>query len=416
VIRNNNLNCIRILKCAFFVSKEEMIKQDLMSASERLPYLFSRYSKNQIIIQSITFLYDRFRSTFFLTAFVANIFFRKKFSFHSLCGSVIIVDHSSRKFKNKFSLGKKLEKCEIKFNIWKVAPLDLIYLAKIGLLILGKHNNHCPEMIARFLSSVLLFDGYLSDSPYNGTVVNDDLMPEHLSLLCAMAINNKKTSIFRINHALGRIHPPIDYDLIFLQNQRQSKESARASYKTFIANKFTPISVSGLFRLNTIKIGVILPSKVDILNIVRLLSGISCPQNVRFLLKPHPSYFSKRSNYFDDFVKVESKYSISISRVEDIDGFSLEVDVALAGNTSAVMDLLNNGVPVLYTSAIDSAPYDAHRWLRDFSVYELKEPLEIDIDKIYNYYVNYTHRKVDYNASCGNIISIDEALNVMTSA
>ena len=189
----------------------------------------------------------------------------------------------------------------------------------------------------------------------------------------SMAIVASQKNNFETHYVPHGIIPPADYLLLFDYCKFKSAynmnlfEGRMTGESQFIGNKTFPEFDE--LKKGSLVIGVvcsIIPHQQNILKLVRKLKEIG--HSVIF--KTHPNIMGSK-----DFF---NKLNVS-ERLTDC-------DLVLCGNSGHAIKILNQSIPIVYSSDLDYAPYDIYQLVEKGILYELDDVNRLqDCTSFYNH-------------------------------
>ena len=121
-----------------------------------------------------------------------------------------------------------------------------------------------------------------------------------------------------------------------------------------------------------LRVGIIfplLPNKKYIINLINQIKNNF--DSVEIELKKHPNQIGGKN--------------IDLTDVKDVD--SLEYcDFVISGNSGHIIEMINQGIPVIYQEHIDNAPMDIYELAKEELIYSADLIMPIEINKINEFY------------------------------
>ena len=357
------------LKGALFTIADEKNKIKIYSVSKRWRHNYSGYRNGIISLRNIFWFSTCFpRIWIFLSITLRMISLKKSLYVLDQNGN-IVSEHSSYRFSKFYEKSANFNNYYIRLNAFKY-PLLLLKYYIITNKLIKRLGPVCPEILAKYLLGYVFWIGVTrhSGTYFKSITINDDFMPIDIGSLIAFSDNKLKTRVYRINDARGRLVGPIFVDELYCMSEEQKLEFSRSRVSYYIRPTQLNIREIDEFSNVPLIVGIPLPSKFDIIKVLDKISSISFDREVSYVLRLHPS--SKREIYSVKDIIANEGFDILIREAdESIDLFAESVDFCLAGNTSAVKDLYNLGVPIVYSADLDDAPYDFHGWVEQGIIY-----------------------------------------------
>lgn len=240
-------------------------------------------------------------------------------------------------------------------------------------------------------------------------IVSTESNPNVIGIALAAQKNGHK--IIYINHGF------LDSNLgIFFHNHIVAQGDALIErIKPFIFATASISNVGAYYPIQPLKVPV---SKVRVIGIVlslnplesellKLITQISLNDpEARIEIRPHPNLI------FSDGLteKLKNNSKVSVLHPTDWLNFHTEWDLAIAGNTSAHIDLIAKGIPCIGMD-IDKNPEDIYGFYQDQFI--LKADYHSNIHKDLNSFYhneNWNQKKLGYLPSLAPIIQIDESI------
>ncbi|MEZ5692065.1 MAG: hypothetical protein R3D71_10445 [Rickettsiales bacterium] len=220
--------------------------------------------------------------------------------------------------------------------------------------------------------------------------VVSDYSPDGLALIYAARKNSRK--IIYMTHSFIHHHFRVtaqNFDLIFFDgsvsydNYRNTgKDGQNIGRVVFMGleGKSMPIRTSGLRNVN-MRIGIFLTAPV---NMDKLIYGVDSlkriwqPENI--VIRPHPEPLARPD--FSLIIKDNVVLSTENKLMDDIE----RCDIAVVGNTSAVLEILKSGLPCVYYHGFEGSSWDYCGFVASGLVPEIKDFQDISIDNIRDFY------------------------------
>ena len=386
--KNNYHNLVKVL---IFCVKNEAWKEMPVGRLKRNETIYKIYI-DAGFPKSFVFNFTKtFPKIWFFFSFLLRIILKRKFKTEIMQDNSILLDHVSGCYKNQYNNISVPIHSEVKINY---SIIDLVQCFPIlivnGLKVLNKYSATNPEIISRVLSSYFIALFYFKDNSHiKKLIINDDFMPNDLGILVAAKSNNKLIHVFIINDAHNRFNPPLWVDCLSCKTECQSLEKMRCYKNNYLNLKNKPFSLQKLPLLQSVKIGIPLPSKLNLAIIFEVLKKINSSLPLVYYFRLHPE--TKISNVILCFNTLCADYCLNAylsSGDESLEIFSNNIDICLGGNSSATKDLFNLGVPVLYRDDLDDNGFDSHGWMRKGYFFDFRDKYEIDLKNIFCFYSN----------------------------
>jgi hypothetical protein len=224
----------------------------------------------------------------------------------------------------------------------------------------------------------------------------------------ALAAQKHGHKIIYINHGF------LDSDLgLFFHNQVVAQGDALIDrIKPFISSNPLISNVGAYYPVQALKIpvskvqvvGIVLslnPVESKIINLIKQIGSIH--PEVRIEIRPHPNLIF--SSELTQNLRANSK--ISVLAPTDWLNFHTDWDLAIAGNTSAHIDLIAKGIPCIGMN-IDQNPEDIYGFYKDQFI--LKTDYHHNIHQDLNDFYNneeWHQKKLTYLPSLGATIQVD---------
>ncbi len=264
-----------------------------------------------------------------------------------------------------------------------IAPL---YPRLIKLVYRFAKNNHLTnwdtEKYILFLFDFFAYKYFFTKNKTKakGVITHALLSPRGLSLITA-AIKENIPSIFILHGACtpsyqGIIYPTFPVDLHLLKSKAsQDRMNIKASRAKQIAYYGLPGDEKPLRSVPEIikSFGICLPYGIskDVLD--HLIDDIQKnfqPQQVNIRFHPRDQL---RHNYQKSGIIISSSY-------ETVQDFANNCDLIVAGNTSAILDILKIGCPVIYLDSMDTFGTDVYGFSDMRLIPEFKAINDISLD------------------------------------
>ena len=218
-------------------------------------------------------------------------------------------------------------------------------------------------LLCQFLAAYVVFSRRLPARTAAAVVAND-----HAPLPCGFlaAAQHHGLKLVYVQHGeISHLFPPLKFDLALLYGERS---------KGIYAERGDVASVA-LMGTGTSTLPVSVPDTTDAVGIAltNLDAWTSLPQDIarikhalgakRVVVRPHPAFRGRLPG--------EDHGDFEVSRGARLDEDARAVDLFVCGNSSVVLDLLRQGVPVAYYSRLDPLSWDYYGFVRDNVVPEL---------------------------------------------
>lgn len=214
----------------------------------------------------------------------------------------------------------------------------------------------------------LRFQGLLDSCGTNAVFIANHYSPECLAL--AAAAHRAGRKVVSVNHANGTwctgYGPPLHSDLVVVTSQAvldaYRRHSRRALNAVFVPQSLPQRPMrSRIDPAKPITVGIFLTALTSMERLRTLVAQLeSNPMVARLLIRSHPV---KAVN--DDLSALTARGSrvVETSAIGLFENIGL-CDIAICGNSTAAVDILRGGVPVLYDGALDSIAHDYNGYLQ----------------------------------------------------
>lgn len=243
-------------------------------------------------------------------------------------------------------------------------------------------------------STVVFYARYkriLSHNNLKGILVAHNHSAECTALSAAAHMNSLKF-IF-INHAYvadnSAYTAPLLSDLAILTNQAAvvsySRKSKQVIRHVLIGYEQTekPLKLNFAPKPNEIIVGIFLTcltQKNNLRALIETLQKILPP--IRIIIRSHPVALVN-----ENFEDILHSYSfVELSHNSTLDSDIKRCDLAVCGNTSAAIEILKGGCPVIYDGKLDSISYDFNRFIEEGLIIPIEKINEQPFERITEFY------------------------------
>lgn len=272
------------------------------------------------------------------------------------------------------------------FNVQGLGAVRLRKLRSLYRMVVHIERRHgfmpaCRVMATLFM--YLRFHAWLKAMQPNAVVVTSDYSPDGAALTAAAG----SLGIRRVYvpHALPSLQigrSMLAYDAYVFDSEAMRERFSRLAP---IAGEVVYRGVRGghtlMKRMPPGRVGVFLAGATHmegLLAMVRALSG----RFAEVLVRGHPVDFTN-----PDFTQVEqAAANVRISRGQALEQDAASCTLVVAGNTTAILEVLRQGVPVVYSAQLDTIPRDYNGFVTDGLVPELVSPEALQPQAVQNFF------------------------------
>ena len=315
--------------------------------------------------------------------------------FASYINERIVIDHVRRNLDT-------LRQGEIAASLRNCIGLDSL-LALPAFLPLGRRlyrlamrlvRRHDFMPACRIISTVTYYLRHrrlLAGSAARAVFIANHYSPECLSLAAAAHRAGKKVLFTNHVNATGETGyvPPLHADLVAVTSQALSDVYSRHTPKRLDVVHIPMALPQRAMRLpparpEQVRFGIFLTALTDIGHLVRLTGQIAAAfPGARVLIRQHPA----RVVNDDLSAAFGGNPDVAVSRAtalaDDID----RCDIVIVGNSTATIEVLRGGRPVLYDRRIDRLPYDYNGYVGQNLILPVPSSLDATIfDRVERFY------------------------------
>ncbi len=259
--------------------------------------------------------------------------------------------------------------------------------------IVHRINRRYPFMPACRMASTLhyycRFHSILTRGKWRAVLVTSDYAPDSMGLAsCATRLG---IATIYAPHAFvppDSFQPPLRFTLSVLEGRKMQQLYEQ---KGPIIGEVVYIGIEGTYRpmnltrlaQHGMRIGIFLSLPVDAEGLIRVISDVRerfSPEGI--LVRPHPVSIAAL-----DIPKLVTSYrEVRVTRGTTLEQDVSACDLAIIGNSSAMLQILRQGVPAIHSPYLESTPPDSNGFVADGIVPSYPSMRDADIAAIQAFY------------------------------
>ncbi len=244
-------------------------------------------------------------------------------------------------------------------------------------------------LIAAYLGYYIKFLHIMEQCPPRAVLVTSTYASDSMALICAAKHMN--IPVILVPHAnitedysTSNMH----YDLAILSGKYAS--DILSQYNEHFSTQIVYSGVEGkttALKLNRpIKtVGIFLTAQTNMTNLEKILHQIRKKfEEAAIVIRPHPVELVR-----PDFATLAGKSGITISpKGTRLDEDVSKVDLAIIGNSSVHLEVLKQGVPVVYYAGLDGYSHDVNGFVKNKIVPEIEDVNALNLEVINAFYTD----------------------------